>query len=154
MLKRIIKFEDFNGNQTEEIHYFNLTSTELIELEVGYSGGLEETIKSIVDAQDGGTLIAQFKKIILGAYGQKSPDGKRFIKNDQLREEFSQTAAYDALFMELATDETKGAEFINGILPRDIQEKAQQANLQNNMAAKLGTETPVVSTADLTQPQA
>lgn len=120
MLKRDITYEDFNGETLTETFYFNLTKTEIIELEVGYKQGLEETIKAIIKAEDNKSLIAEFKKIVLLAYGIKSEDGRRFIKNDQLREEFSQSAAYDALFMELALNQDSAANFIMGIIPRDL----------------------------------
>jgi hypothetical protein len=120
MLKRDITYEDFNGETVTETFYFNLTKTEIIELEVSYKKGLEETIKAIIKAQDNKSLIAEFKQIVLLAYGVKSEDGRRFIKNDQLREEFAQSAAYDALFMEMATNEDAAANFIMGVIPRDL----------------------------------
>lgn len=121
MLKRNITYEDFNGDKVTDTHYFNLTRTEIIELEVGYEGGLEKTIKRIVDAKDSKTLIAEFKRIVLLSYGVRTEDGKRFIKSDALREEFTQTAAYDALFMELATDADAATQFVQGIIPKDMQ---------------------------------
>jgi hypothetical protein len=120
MLKRTIMFEDFNGVQSTEVYYFNLSKSELIELEVGYKAGLQAALTKIIEAEDKASLIAEFKKIILLAYGIKSEDGKRFIKSDELRKEFEQTAAYQQLFMELALDESKAAEFINGVLPKDM----------------------------------
>jgi hypothetical protein len=120
MLKREITYEDYNGETVTETFYFNLAKSEIIELEVGYKGGLEETIKRIIAAEDNQKLIAEFKKLVLLAYGVKSEDGKRFIKSDALREEFSQTAAYDALFMELATDDGAAATFVTGIIPKDL----------------------------------
>ena len=133
MLKRDITYEDFNGETITETFYFNLTKTEIIELEVEYKVGLEETIKAIIKAQDNKSLIAEFKKIVLLAYGVKSEDGRRFIKSDKLREEFSQSAAYDALFMDMATNEDSGANFIMGIIPKDLnvdQDKPQLKTIE------------------------
>ena len=120
MLKRDITYEDFNGNQVTETFYFNLTKSEIVELEADYDGGLQAAISRIVAAEDTKALIKEFKRIILTAYGQKSEDGKRFIKSDDLRDEFAQTAAYDALFMELATSDSLAADFMTGIIPRDM----------------------------------
>ena len=80
MLKREIKYTDFDGNEVTDTFYFNITKSEIVELEVGYTGGMEGFIKNIVNAEDNKALVAEFKRIILLAYGQKSPDGKRFIK--------------------------------------------------------------------------
>jgi hypothetical protein len=127
MLKREITYEDFNGEKATDTFYFNLTKTEIITLEVSYEGGLEAALKRIVATNDSKNLIAEFKRIILLAYGVKSEDGKRFIKNDQLREEFSQTAAYDALFMELATNDEAAAVFIKGIIPKDMEKEVAKS---------------------------
>lgn len=120
MLKRPITYEDFNGETITEVFYFNLTKSELIELEASYSGGIGETLQRIVEAGDNNAIVQEFKKLILASYGVKSDDGKRFIKTDQLREEFTQTAAYNALFFELATDDNAATVFLAGILPADM----------------------------------
>lgn len=117
MLKKTITYTDYNGSERTEDFYFNLTKAEVVEMEMSTTGGLVEMIKKIVAAQDAPSIIAIFKKLILKAYGEKSPDGKRFIKSDEISNAFSQTEAYSQLFMELATDADKAAEFVNGITP-------------------------------------
>jgi hypothetical protein len=129
MLKRDITYEDFDGESVTESFYFNLTKTELIELEVGYKDGLQAAMQRIVKTSDRQALIAEFQKIILLSYGIKSEDGRRFVKSDQLREEFTQTPAYDALFMELATDDGAAATFIQGILPKGLAENVETVNV-------------------------
>jgi hypothetical protein len=124
MLKRNITYTDFEGNEITETFYFNLSRTEMVEMEVSYEGGLEATIQRIIETQDSKALIMEFKRIVLLSYGIRSADGKRFIKNDEVREEFTQTAAYDALFMELAMNDDAAVKFIQGILPRDLAQAA------------------------------
>lgn len=126
MYKETTKYVDFNGNEQTEDLMFNLTRTELIELETETEGGLEETINKISNEQDTKKLIDLFKKILVKSYGKVSEDGKRFIKNDAMKEEFMQSAAYDEMFMSLATDADKAQKFINSILPRELV-AAQQA---------------------------
>ncbi len=118
MLKKTMTYVDYDGNQRTEDFYFNLTKAEIMEMNLSASGGLDKMIAKIVAEQDGAKIVEIFKKIVLGAYGEKSLDGKRFIKNPELSEAFSQTEAYSDLFMELATDAEKAAEFINGIVPK------------------------------------
>lgn len=120
MFKRDVTYEDFDGEKVTETFYFNLTKSELIELEVNYEGGLREALERIIKSKDNKLLVAEFKRIVLLSYGIKSDDGKRFIKNDKLREEFAQTAAYDSLFMELATNDGSAADFIKGVVPKDF----------------------------------
>lgn len=127
MLKKTITYVDYNDNERTEDFYFNLTKAELMEMEMSTSGGLAEMIQRIVAEQDAPKIIAIFKELILKAYGQKSLDGKRFEKNDKIREEFSQTEAYSQLFMELATDADAAAKFVNGIVPADAAAQAAKA---------------------------
>lgn len=123
MLKKTITYTDYSGNERTEDFYFNLTKAEVMEMEMSTSGGLAQMITKIVAAQDAPAIIDIFKKLILKAYGEKSPDGRRFIKNDELSTSFKQTEAYSQLFMELATNADEAAKFVNGIVPA---EAAQQ----------------------------
>lgn len=124
MLKKTITYSDYNGNERTEDFYFNLTKAEVTEMEMSTAGGLAEMIEKIIAAQDAPSIIKIFKDLVLRAYGEKSPDGKRFIKSDELSTAFSQTEAYSQLFMELATDADSAAKFVNGIIPGDASKKA------------------------------
>ncbi len=117
MLKKTITYTDYNGQERTEDFYFNLNKAEIAEMEMSTTGGLTEMINRIVAAKDAPSIIQIFKKLILKAYGEKSLDGKRFVKSDELSTEFSQTEAYSKLFMELATDDKAAADFFNGIIP-------------------------------------
>lgn len=120
MIKKTIEYTDYNGIERKEDFYFNLTKAEVMEMEMSTTGGLAEMITRVVAAQDAPAIMKIFKDLVLKAYGQKSPDGKRFIKSKELTDEFSQTEAYSQLFMELATDADAAAAFVNGIVPADI----------------------------------
>lgn len=122
MLKKTITYTDYNGIERTEDFYFNLTKAEIMEMEMSTTGGLAESIQRIVAAQDAPAIIKIFKDLVLKAYGEKSPDGRRFIKSKEITEEFSQTEAYSILFMELATDDKAAANFVNGILPANIKD--------------------------------
>jgi hypothetical protein len=117
MLKKTIKYVDFDGNERTEDFHFNLTKAEVTEMELSTQGGLVKMLEKIVAEQDSKRIIEIFKDLILKSYGEKSPDGKRFIKNQELRDAFSQTEAYSELFMTLATNAEESAAFINGIVP-------------------------------------
>lgn len=121
MLKYPITYTDFNGVERTEDFYFNLTKAEVMEMELGTTGGYTEMIRQIVSAQDTPTLVALFKEFILKAYGEKSADGKRMIKSKEIAEAFAQTEAYSELFMTLATDADKAASFVNSVMPREAR---------------------------------
>lgn len=122
MLKKTITYTDYNEVERTEDFYFNLTKAELMEMEMGAVGGLSGMIEKIVSAKDAPAIIKVFKELVLKAYGEKSADGKRFIKSKEISDAFSQTEAYSQLFMELATDADAASKFVNGIAP-NMEEK-------------------------------
>lgn len=128
MLKKTITYTDYNGNERTEDFYFNLTKAEIMEMEMSTTGGLAEMITRIVAAQDQPAIIKIFKDLVLKAYGEKSADGKRFVKSDEIAAGFSQTEAYSILFMELATDADAAAKFVNGIVPADMSKQLAAQN--------------------------
>jgi len=128
MHKRTITYTDYNGLERTEDFYFNLTKAEVLEMQMSVHGGLSAMLKQIIDAQDTPTLIKLFKDLILKAYGEKSLDGKRFIKSEEISTAFSQTEAYSILYMELATDAESAQKFVNGIIPADMANKVAAAN--------------------------
>ncbi len=132
MFKKTIKYTDYNGVEREEDFYFDLNSAEITEMELSQEGGMSNLIKKITDAKDMPSLIKLFKDLILKAYGEKSADGKYFIKDPELSKKFTYTAAYPILFMELATDENKATEFINSIVPQEAAEKVKELEVKKN----------------------
>jgi hypothetical protein len=124
VLKKTITYEDFNGETVSEDFFFHLSKAELVELEMSHKGGLSVSLQRIVASEDNKSIIDEFKNIILTAYGKRSDDGRRFVKNQELRDEFVSTEAYSTLFMELVTDTDAAVEFINGIIPTGMAEEA------------------------------
>ena len=117
MLKERITFTDYNGVERTEDFYFNLTESETMEMEMLKDGGMAEYCQRIIDSTNVPDLITIFKDLILKSYGEKSQDGRRFVKSKEISDAFSQTEAYSKLFMKLATDATAAAAFVNGIIP-------------------------------------
>lgn len=132
MLKKTIKYMNFNDEEVEEDFYFNLSKADLVKMEVGQKGGgLQEHLKRIVAAEDNGKeIIEEMEAIVKAAYGVKTEDGKRFIKNEQLWEEFKSSEAYSVFFMELVTDSEAAALFVNQVVPQDLQDAVKEATEQ------------------------
>lgn len=128
MLKKTITYPDCNGVERTEDFYFNLNKAELMKMEMSIKGGMTEMINRIVAAQDAPAIIEVFEDLIKKSYGVKTPDGRGFVKKAEDLEAFMATEAYSILFMELATDADKAAEFVNGIVPADAAAAAAQAN--------------------------
>lgn len=129
MLKKTIKYTDFNGNEVTEDFYFNLTKAEVAEMELGASrldadgnikGGMQDLLAEIVASGSGQRIMDTFKEILARSYGIRSEDGKRFIKSKELFEEFTQSAAYSEFFMELITDADAASSFIKAVMPADL----------------------------------
>ncbi len=132
MLKKTIVYKDFDGNERKEDFYFNLSKAEVLEMELGVTGGMTQMINKIIEAQDNKEIVETFKNIILKSYGEKSPDGRRFVKSEELSTAFSQTEAYSKLFMELATDADAAAKFVNGIIPNQGPFPSPNTNRPDN----------------------
>ena len=120
MYKKSMTYTDYDGNQRTEDFFFNLTRAECMEMNFSEAGGLEKMLRRIIAEQDSKRIVEVFKDIVLKAYGEKSPDGRRFIKTPEITEAFSQTEAYSDLFIELATNAESAANFINGIIPANL----------------------------------
>lgn len=127
MLKKTITFTDFDGNERTEDFYFNLSKAEITEMECSVTGGLSVLLRKIIKTSDVVKLVVTFKEIICKSYGEKSDDGRRFIKSKELTDAFIQTEAYSELFMELSYNAEAASEFVKGIMP---------ANLQDSLPAK------------------
>lgn len=118
MLKKTITYTDFDGNVQTEDFYFNLTKAEITEMDLCYDGGMNAIVEKINRTTDGRTIVEIFKDLIRKAYGEKSLDGKRFMKNKEITDSFTATEAYSELFMEFLTDADSAADFVNGIIPK------------------------------------
>lgn len=142
MLKKTITYTDYNGESRTEDFYFNLSKAELAEMELSSEGGMQAYIEKIVNTHNNKELVQLFKDLILMSYGEKSLDGKRFIKNAELREAFSQTDAYSELFMELASNADAASAFVNGIIPQNLEGATKPAAAPGRGPAGLNVVTP------------
>lgn len=120
MLKKTVQYVDYNGVERKEDFYFNLTKAEVTEMEMSVEGGFSKMLEELVNSKDNVRIVQLFKEIVLKAYGEKSPDGRRFVKSKEIAEAFAQTEAYSEIFMELALNEEAAAAFINGIMPANL----------------------------------
>ena len=148
MLKKTITYTNFNDEEVSETHFFHFSKAELVELEMSHEGGLSTMLENIIATQDGKQIIAEFKKIVLGSYGKKSADGKRFIKNQELRDEFESSEAYSTLFMELVTNADAAAEFVSGVVPQGLADEARRVMETTNI-----TEAPAPPVLTAVQPE-
>lgn len=124
MFKDKVTYTDYNGVEREEEFFFNLNEAELFEMQNSVRGGLTEKVKKIMETKNTPEIIKLFKEIMQMSYGVKSDDGRRFIKNKEVLDEFTQTEAYSKIYMKLATDSDYAAKFINEIIPKEISDRA------------------------------
>ena len=128
MIQKTITYTDFDGNERTEDFYFHLTEQELTEWELSVDGGLSGVLTRIMKSKDDRKTMELFKEILMKSYGVKTPDGRGFIKNQEVLDNFKYTQAFSDLYMELATDDKAAAEFVNGILPKNLVQ-----NVENEM---------------------
>ncbi len=136
MLKKLIKYTDYNGVERQENFYSNLNKAELMEMETEVTGGMRQLLELIMEKQDIPKIMAAFKTIILKAYGEKSPDGRIFEKSEELSRAFTHTEAYNELYMELLSDANAASRFINALMPADMRADENVLTPINNKEAK------------------
>lgn len=125
-----VTYTDFDGVVRTEEHRFNLTTSELVKLENSMAGGLQKRIENMMMLKDVPTIMKTMEDIIRMSYGVKSPDGRKFIKSDEIYNDFAQSGAYDEFYMSVVTDSDKASEFIDNIIPAEI--KAKVAEFEKN----------------------
>jgi len=120
MIKKTVTYVDYNGVERTEDFYFNLSKAEVAEMEMSVEGGFSKMLEEIVASKDNVKIVSLFKQMVLKAYGEKSADGRRFVKSEEISKAFSETEAYSEIFMSLALNEGEAAAFVNGIMPANI----------------------------------
>lgn len=118
MIKWPITYKDYNGEEHTEDFYFNLNKAEVMQLDLTYNGAFVDYLKSIVERRDGKEMARIYRELILDSYGEKSSDGRRFVKSEELKSAFEQSEAYVELYMQLATEDGAAAKFMEGVLPK------------------------------------
>ena len=128
MIKKTISYVDFNGTQRNDDYYFHLSVPEATRFAARFGEqGWEAGIKKIVESGDLAEVLDLFEDIILTSYGQKSPDGRTFVKNKEMRENFSNSEAYAQLFEELVMSPDAMTQFAKGIGMSTAQQLASKA---------------------------
>lgn len=128
MLKKTITYRTYDDEEVTEDFYFNLTTAELIEMQLSQAGSLTTMIEQIVKSKDGPTIARVFKDLIKKSYGIKSPDGKRFQKSKEIWDAFEQCPAYSELYVEFSTNDNAASEFIKGLIPKDLRGEFAKAS--------------------------
>ena len=144
MFERTFKFEGFDGKMYEDTWGFYLSKADLLEIQLGTFVGLDALMKRLIETKNGKEIMAIVKEIILKAVGHASPDGRKFLRNDELREEFLQTDAYSQLFEELVLDSTKALDFITAAVPREVGEKMRAEMAKESVQKEEKTEDDIV----------
>lgn len=127
MYKETIAFTDYNGIDRQEDFYFNLNESEVMKMELSVPGGLTAMMQRIVQKIDGQQIIDTFEELIRRSYGEKSPDGREFVKSPELTKKFMETEAYNKFFMKICTDSQAATKFFNGIIPQKVDADSSEA---------------------------
>ena len=125
MLAKAIKYTDYNNEEREETFYFNLTRVEILEMEIGKEGGLQNYINTIIAAKDTVKIYECFKAVLLKAYGRKSEDGRRFEKSKDISKSFEECPAFDELIMGFIENADSAADFFNALVPKEKNSKLE-----------------------------
>lgn len=127
MISKTIKYVDYNGEERVEDFYFNLTPAEMSEMSLSVNGGLEKFLVDMLQKQDTMETFKWFKAFILKAYGEKSLDGKYFMKSEEISHRFECCPAYNVLFMEITENAESASKFFNSVIPEVPEDKKLEA---------------------------
>lgn len=136
MIKETVKYTNLNGQEAETDLYFNMGKMEILEIGIGNLG---ETLAKITKEKNNQQVLKYFKKIVHMAYGERSEDGKRFIKNEEVLDRFKSSPAYDEFLFGLLMDESRAVKFVNGLFPKEVIEE-----MHGQIAGEKSAETGVV----------
>lgn len=129
MIKVPITYEDFDGNQVSEDHYFHLSKNELLEWISDNQGeDLAQKLERVGKSGDGALIMRTFRDIIARSYGERvDGDSSTFYKDDIKTTRFMSSLAFDQLFEDLILDSTSAAAFVNGLMPAGLEKMAEAA---------------------------
>lgn len=137
MHKITMTYEDFNGESVTEDLYFNLSKAELLEMNFNARGGLVNYIEAIMNARDTQEIAEFFKLILVKSYGEKTPDGKHFMKTPEIAQKFQCSVPYSELYVKLSTDAAAASEFINSIIPKSLLDDYKKAEAEGKIPTEL-----------------
>lgn len=132
MIKKTVTYTDYNGEERTETFYFHYTEAEILDMEMSEEGSFADRIQRIIDAKDKTALMKLVKKFVIDAYGVKSEDGKRFMKNDEVKAAFVECPAYSDIFMDMVTDDELAAEFVNGVIPGTMKDRVAKLTIKKS----------------------
>lgn len=115
MLKHQVSYKDFDNKSVKETLWFNLTPRDSAKLTIKY-GDLAAYVKKIEKDKDAASMMVLIEDLVLTAYGERSEDGRHFIRNDEIREQFGYSLAFEALLSDLYSDEKKMSKFFDALL--------------------------------------
>lgn len=137
MFAREFTYIGYDGKEKKDTYHFNLNEAELYELDLSSIYGFTGQMERLLKAERTQEIVEMFKGIILGAVGEVSPDGRRFVKNEQIREDFYRSKAYAQLFVELVSSGEKFSEFLKAAIPEEIRKKMEADDASAKEADRL-----------------
>lgn len=136
MFSRTFEYEGYDGKPHKDTWWFNLSEAELYKLELGNIGGVNGMMNRLLRENKPGDVVDMFEKIILSAVGERSVDGRKFVKNEEIRQDFYQSRAYSDLFMELVSSGENLTKFLKGAIPEELAAKLDAAEAEEKQESK------------------
>lgn len=131
MFSKTFEYKGYDGNTHKETWWFNLSESELLKMELGSVGGINGLMNRMLREEHPEKVVDMFERIILGAVGERSADGRRFLKrNGAVAEDFRETPAYDQLFLELVASGEALTAFLKGAIPDEVRQNLEKAEAE------------------------
>lgn len=141
MFKYTVSYTDYNGDERQKDVYFNISMPELMKIERSVPGGYSSYLDRITSEKNPGDIWNAFVDIVDLGYGEKSPDGERFIKVDEngnrLVDKFKETPVFEEFMYQVLTNTNLASDMVNAMLPQKMLNNISNNipnNIPNNMA--------------------
>lgn len=119
MITREVTYIDYNGDEQTEKYYFDLTVPEMLELSFSSAGDIQSTLERLSNSRKVGEIFNIIQTLIFKSVGVKSDDGKRFVKNEEVLNDFKQSRGYESFLMKMMQDTDYASKFIEQLIPQD-----------------------------------
>lgn len=126
MISKTLTYLDFNGDKHTREFWFHLSVPEITKLQFkDKDQTMFDALVKMTEEENAREVLDLLETMVRAAVGQRSENGARLTKNDDIRAELFETEAYSVLFEQLLQDPDEVARFLQGVLPKSLAEKTK-----------------------------
>lgn len=122
MISKKVTVEGFDGSE-DRVYWFHLTKSEVVKWDAEFNGELKEFLAKTAESQSVPEVYAAITELLRRAVGERR--GNKFVKDADVTSDFEFSGAMDEVIEWLFSTPDATEEFLMGLLPKDVVEKAK-----------------------------